>query len=149
MTPYLATFTRRWHTHPHLSHTVDPVGYHSGRMGVLALDFFDPDARLLAACLTHDLGEYVTGDVPFGSPIKNEHHERVARMQMGMNKGNHDDPRVKFLDLLDSYLWARHHAPHLMAREDWQKQCLTIREMAAMLGISDKLREYGLWRDAQ
>lgn len=149
MTPYLACMVRRWHTHPHLSQTVDPVGYHSGRMAVLAIDFFGVDGDLLAACLTHDLGEIVTGDVPFGSPIKNEHHERVARMQMGMNKGNHDDPRVKFLDLLDSYLWARHHALHLMAREDWQKQLLTVREMAGRLGVSEKLREYGLWRDAQ
>ena len=148
MTPYLATFTRRWHTHPHLSHTVDPVGYHSGRMGVLALDFFGADGPLLAACLVHDLGEHVTGDVPFGSPCKSDFHEEHARLMMGMDYPC-DDPRVKFLDLLDSYLWARHHAPHLMGRDDWRKQHLTITDMADRLGISDKLREYGLWRDAQ
>lgn len=39
MTPYYAAMTRRWHTNPHLSHTVDPVGYHGGRMAILALMF--------------------------------------------------------------------------------------------------------------
>jgi 5'-deoxynucleotidase YfbR-like HD superfamily hydrolase len=142
MTPYLATMVMRWHTHPHLSQTNDPVGYHSGRMAILGLDFFGIDGDLLAACLTHDLGEYATGDVPFGSPIKNEHHERIARMQMGMNKGDHDNPRVKFLDLLDSYLWARHHAPALMVRGDWKKQLLTIQDTADRLDVSNKLGEY-------
>lgn len=63
---WYATFTRRWHTSPHLSHTVDPVGYHSGRMAVLALTLFHDCSRaLLAAIAAHDLGESVTGDVPF------------------------------------------------------------------------------------
>jgi hypothetical protein len=140
MTPWLATFTRRWHTHPHLSQTNDPIGYHSGRMGVLALDFFGEDANLLAACLTHDLGEYVTGDAPFGSPCKDMEYEDDVRLDMGMFY--QCDARVKFLDLLDSYLWARHHAPHVLKEPEWIKQWLTITEMGHNLGVGEKLWEY-------
>ena len=140
MTPWLTTFTRRWHTHPHLSQTNDPVGYHSGRMGVLALDFFGPDADLLAACLTHDLGEYVTGDAPFGSPAKDHSAERHARLDMGMLWPESD--KLKFLDTLDSYLWARHHAPQVIKEPDWRNQLFTLLEMADNLNVSEKLGRY-------
>ena len=140
MTPWLATFVKRWHTHPVLCETHDAVAAHSGRMGVLALDFFGPDAGLLSACLTHDLGEYVTGDAPFGSPCKDSAAEHIARRNIGMNYTH--DTRLKFLDLLDSYLWARHHAPDVIKQPDWRKQLLTILEMADSLGVSEKLGEY-------
>ena len=140
MTPWLATFTRRWHTHPDLCHTHDPVSAHSGRMGVLALDFFGADAGLLAACLTHDLGEHVTGDAPFGSPCKDSLAETGARIDIGMWYPS--DARLKFLDLLDSYLWAQHHAPHVIKRPEWRSQLLTIIEMADSLDVSEKLGEY-------
>lgn len=144
MKPWIATFVKRWHTHPWLSETCDDVGGHSGRMGVLALDFFGPDATLLAACLTHDLGEHVTGDAPFGSPVKDSIEEDHARLDMGMDYPL-KDPRVKFLDTLDSYLWARHHAPHVIKEPDWRKQLLTLIEMADNLNVSEKLGEYVWW----
>lgn len=140
MTPWLATFVKRWHTHPVLCETHDAVAAHSGRVGVLALDFFGPDAGLLAACLTHDLGEYVTGDAPFGSPCKDDAAERYVRFDMGMWWPSSD--RLKFLDLLDSYLWARHHAPDVVKSKEWRKQFLTIIEMADSLGVSEKIGEY-------
>ena len=140
MTPWLATFVKRWHTHPVLCETHDPLSAHSGRMGVLALDFFGPDAGLLAACLTHDLGEYVTGDAPFGSPAKDHGAEIDARIDIDMWYPS--DKRVRFLDLLDSYLWARHHAPEVVKSKEWRKQFLTIIEMADSLGVSEKIGEY-------
>ena len=140
MTPWLATFVKRWHTHPVLCETHDAVAAHSGRMGVLALDFFGPDAGLLAACLTHDLGEYVTGDAPFGSPCKDNNIENVFRDSIRMLYPGGD--RLKFLDLLDSYLWAQHHAPNVVKQPDWRKQLLTIIEMADSFGVSEKLGEY-------
>ena len=140
MTPWLATFVKRWHTHPVLCETHDAVAAHSGRMGVLALDFFGPDAGLLAASLTHDLGEYVTGDAPFGSPCKDAIEEEYARYDMGMDYPH--DTHLKFLDLLDSYLWARHHAPEVVKNKEWRNQFLTIIEMADSLDVSEKLGEY-------
>jgi hypothetical protein len=31
-----------------------------------------------------------------------------------------DRARLKYLDRLDAYLWAEHHAPHLMEWDEWQ-----------------------------
>lgn len=139
MRRYLATFVRRWHTNPDLGHTVDTLAGHGGRMSVLALSIFPQCSRdLLAACVTHDLGEAVTGDVPYNSPIKDRYKERIASEELGLLvelKGD-DKRRLKMLDLLDAYLWARHHAPHLMARQDWKKQRQNILDTASDLGVS-------------
>jgi 5'-deoxynucleotidase YfbR-like HD superfamily hydrolase len=138
MTPYLAAFVRRWHTHPHLSHTVDPIGYHGGRMAILALDLFrNPSRDLLAACVTHDLAESVTGDVPYDSPIKDHGIEDDILDNMGMayTLDQYDAARLKFLDLLDSYLWARHHAPWLIDRKEWQDQREKILDLASELNV--------------
>jgi hypothetical protein len=32
-----------------------------------------------------------------------------------------DQERLKYLDRLDAYLWASHHAPQLISRPDWQQ----------------------------
>jgi 5'-deoxynucleotidase YfbR-like HD superfamily hydrolase len=141
-----ATFTRRWHTLPHLSHTVDPVGYHSGRMAVLALTLF-PDASryLLAAIAVHDLGESVTGDVPWSAKRTRELKyllDGIEQMQMRgfgfgdmMKLNGLDARRLKFLDRLDAYLWANHHAPEMVDRDfDWQEQLDWLNKEAEELG---------------
>jgi len=126
---WLATFTRRWHANPDMCHTIDPVGAHSGRMGVLALQLFGASAsrELLAACLCHDLGEHVTGDVAW--PAKQDAElgaaldriEEAALVSMGMSYtiAPADQRRLKYLDRLDAYLWADHHSPHIMGRDGW------------------------------
>ena len=112
MTPYLASLTRRWHANPYLCHTGDDLASHGGRMAILALMFWpEPDAVLLAQCVTHDLGEYKTGDIPWGAPNKDHEAEDIARGEMGMCF-NPPDPRLKFLDSLDAYLWMQHHAQY-------------------------------------
>lgn len=128
-TPWRATFTRRWHANPDLCHTVDPVGYHSGRMGVLALQCFGETASrdLLVACLCHDLGESSIGDLPIDAkadPVLSGmldvlEGRALHRMGMGFEVSEADYRRMKYLDRLDALLWAEHHAPHLMKRPDW------------------------------
>lgn len=129
---WMATFVTRWHagtSAPWLAHTVDRIGGHGGRMAVLAL-YFWPDASrdLLAACVTHDLGEYVAGDLPWS--VKGANPEFVTAsdaiqghaleaMGFDMDISRTDLRRLKFLDRLDAYLWAQHHAPQIMSREDW------------------------------
>lgn len=56
-------------------HTVQTIGQqtvaeHSGRVAILAMQIMrnDPPARVLMACLTHDLAEFCTGDIP--APVK-------------------------------------------------------------------------------
>ncbi len=128
-TAWLATFTRRWHANPDLCHTIDPVGSHSARMGVLALHLFGASAsrELLVACLCHDLGERFTGDV--AQPAKRDPElraalnriegEGLAAMGMAFALDDRDSRRLKFLDRLDAYLWAQHNAPHILTRLGW------------------------------
>jgi 5'-deoxynucleotidase YfbR-like HD superfamily hydrolase len=132
MTPWLASLVRRWHCNPHLSHTVDLVAAHSGRMGIMALEIFGRDAsrELLAACLVHDLGEWATGDIPFDAKRDpdlrdaSDRLEATALADMGLlfDLSARDARRLKYLDRLDAYLWAQHHAPQLLTRQDWRDQ---------------------------
>ena len=137
--PWLATFTRRWHANPDLSHTSDPVGYHGARMAILAIHLW-PDASrdLLISCLTHDLGESVTGDIPW--PAKNtspylkqelDAMEADAMAEMGMcfSLGlGIEYRRLKYLDRLDAYLWAMHHKPKLRKRKEWRNARKWLKE---------------------
>ena len=114
---WLACMVRRWHANPALAHTNDPLNGHGGRMAVLALVCW-PDAsrELIIACITHDLGESVTGDIPFGAPNKDNAAEQLALEALGFGKWL--DPvrkaRLLWLDRLDAYYWATHHAPWLV-----------------------------------
>jgi 5'-deoxynucleotidase YfbR-like HD superfamily hydrolase len=100
-------------------------------MGVLALHLWpDCSRELLKACLCHDLGESVTGDVPWMAksdyPLSEalDRLECIALADMGMlfdlNKLT-DQRRLKYLDRLDAYLWAKHHAPKLARGKKWRK----------------------------
>ena len=134
---YHATMVRRWHTNPHLSHTVDPVGYHSGRMAILALKLWPNDNHLRDACLTHDLGEFASGDIPYDGD--------KTTANMVSDKWSRDNDldahlvypgrRLKFLDKLDAYLWARHHAPHVLKDTAWQSQKYWLQSEAKQLGV--------------
>lgn len=138
MKPYYAAMTRRWHANPHLRASGDDLASHGGRMAILALMFW-PDAsrELIVQCITHDLGEGVTGDIPWGAPNKDHDAEADALDDMGMafGVGIADQCRVKFLDGLDAYLWARHHSPALMFREDWTAQREKLLAQADDLGV--------------
>jgi 5'-deoxynucleotidase YfbR-like HD superfamily hydrolase len=115
-------------------------------MAILALMFWpEPDAVLLAQCVTHDLGEYKTGDIPWGAPNKDHEAEDIARGEMGMCF-NPPDPRLKFLDSLDAYLWMQHHAPDCATSKDWQDQRIKIIDQARELGVSLTSHNIHLWR---
>ena len=146
-TPWLATFVTRWHSGasaPYLAHTNDRIGGHSGRMGVLALHYWPDCSRdMLVACLTHDLGEYAVADVPY--PAKTDYLrgmlddlEAEALSAMGITfpaLDSTDRDRLKFLDRLDAYLWADHHAPQLMIRADWLADLSQLIELADAVGV--------------
>ncbi len=145
MTPWLATFTRRWHTNPDLCHTVDPVGAHSARMGVLALQIWGAGASrdLLMACLCHDLGESVVGDMPatakhdprLAGPLGIAEDRALAAMGLAFDLSADDARRLKFLDRLDAYHWAAHHAPHVLARDDWRASLAWLVSERDSLGV--------------
>ena len=134
---YHATMVRRWHTNPHLSHTVDPVGYHSGRMAILALKLWPYDWDTVAACLTHDLGEFASGDIPWNGD-KTTANKVADEWSIENELDWHLDvmtDRLKFLDKLDAYLWARHHAPDILKDTAWQSQKYWLECEAKQLGV--------------
>ena len=142
--PWLAGFVTRWHagtSAPWLARTGDTVAGHSGRMAALALWLW-PDASrdLLAACILHDLGEYREGDLPWSTTRANtDLAEAQAREDMGLPEISMDvtdSNRLNFLDRLDAYLWAQHHAPEIMSRDDWATAHLRLQTMAGDLGAT-------------
>lgn len=146
-TPWLATFVTRWHSGasaPYLAHTQDRIGGHSGRMGILALHYWPDCSRdLLVACLTHDLGEYAVADVPY--PAKTDYLrgmlddlEAEALSSMGIKFPEldiTDRDRLKFLDRLDAYLWARMHCKPLTKTKAWRADKAALLVMAVALGV--------------
>ncbi|WP_028029906.1 hypothetical protein [Gemmobacter nectariphilus] len=147
-TCWYAGFTRRWHagdSAPWLARSGDRVDGHGARMAVLALHFWGDGAsrELLAACITHDLGEIVTGDMPLGAKANPVLRGALAAaegaaldgMGMRVEVSGADWRRLKFLDRLDAWLWAQHHAPQLMEREDWALARLDLLTQADALGV--------------
>jgi hypothetical protein len=100
-------------------------------MAILAhLAWNNPSHTLLWTCLTHDLGEYATGDLPLTaktSPTLKAELDKLetqARHSMGITDHEltpQDQDRLQYLDRLDAYLWASHHAPQLTNHPEWQQ----------------------------
>ena len=148
---YQSTMVRRWHTNPHLGHIPDPVGYHGGRMAVLAIMFWPGNSELLEACITHDLGECVSGDAPWLAkqypPLKEALDEIADEwsagngLDMHLGLGTDNAKRLKFLDRADAYLWMLHHARRLRKKPDWKEQRQWLMHEAIDLEIGDKWLE--------
>jgi len=142
---WYATMTPRWHagdSAPWLSSSGDTVASHGARMAILArLTWPDVSADLLWACAAHDLGEADTGDAPLQAKrdlrLKAEldrlEGEAMTRMGVAYKLTPRDEARLKYLDRLDAYLWAQHHAPELMSRADWQASRAWLHSQSAVL----------------
>lgn len=134
---WMAGLVRRWHANPYLAHTNDSTAAHSGRMAAMAVNLGWID--ILPAIVTHDTGEIVTGDIPWGQKSSDtESRERDARIAMGLETGGYDDPRVKFLDRLDAYLWAWMYEPVLMTETEWRDQRFWLLETMKDYGITSE-----------
>ena len=137
---YHATMVKRWHTNPHMSDTDDPVGYHSGRMAILAMKLWPCAWELVGACLTHDLGEYASGDIPYDGD-KTTANAVADKWSIDNGLDWHLDAstttnrRVKLLDKLDAYLWARHHKPIILQEKAWQDQYDWLVSESKQLGV--------------
>lgn len=146
-----AGFVRRWHQNPDTSHVDDYNHGHQGRCGVLVLSLWPECTKeLLAAAVTHDLREIVTGDI--AGPLKSEHPDAFAAMEhlgdawevrngFAFVLSAQDKKRLKFVDRLDAYLLVKHRAPNLLSGDDWQLAHGWLIEVALNLGVSDKVGE--------
>lgn len=138
---YHATMVKRWHTNAAMSDTNDPVGYHSGRMAILALKLWPCDWKTVGACLTHDLGEFASGDIPYDGD-KTTANAVADKWSVDNELDWHINPtaltkhRVKMLDRLDAYLWARHHEPRMVRKNKaWQDQRDWLVSEGKQLGV--------------
>ena len=137
-----AGLTTRWHTNPWLAQTCDRLDGHQGRVARIILALW-PDASrdLIIAALTHDDGEYITGDIPatFGKTDDQASCEAAAYITIWGDKfprlSEEDGAKLHFADKLDAYQWAYHHAPHLMDKPEWRYAWAHIEAMAAGLGV--------------
>ena len=146
---WYASFVTRWHagpSSPWLAHTGDRTGWHGARMAILAIRYWPgASAELIRACIVHDEGEYRAGDMPQTAKRANPGLsrdmatiERECRDDMGMVMPDmfpEDLRRLKFLDRLDAYLWAQHHAPDLMRQTGWVADRNWLEFEAKALGV--------------
>jgi 5'-deoxynucleotidase YfbR-like HD superfamily hydrolase len=144
---WLASCVARWHagsSAPWLSRSGDTVAAHGARMAALALRIW-PDASrsLIAACITHDLGEYAAGDAPahakrdatLAATLDRIEGQALEAMGMAIPLHAPDARRLKFLDRLDAYLWAQHNAPQIIARDDWRADRDWLDSEARAIGV--------------
>ena len=138
----------RWHIHPHLAGSGDRLDGHHARVARIILALHpEPSVDILRAALTHDDGEAVTGDRPYGFTPCDwcGDAEMDARDEMWGDKVGWvscpDGAWLRFADSLDAYLWAQHHAPQIMDQHEWQAHRGEIIALARALGVEDKVRE--------
>lgn len=145
---FRAGFVRRWHTNPDLAHTCDRIDGHGARVARIILAWHpDPSLELVKAALIHDDGESVVGDMPY--PAKTgrlgrayrDAESAVAKKIWGAfpRLTGLDEAWLKFADRLDAYMWAAHHAPHIMDRDGWPEAWEWLAEVAADLGCLARL----------
>ena len=140
---WLATATRRWHSNPHLCHTVDPVGLHSSRVALIMLALWpDTSREAIVAALMHDLAESVVGDLPPAgkSMLANAATaERLIATQNGWHIAlkDVDATRLRFADQLDAFMWADHH--RATDTDEWHDAREMLVYQAERLGVRAKL----------
>ena len=155
-----ATFVRRWHCNVDMNHVEDFTSSHSARMATLVLRLW-PNCRkeLLAALITHDIGERKVGDFPYdfkranpGLAAQIGDMEDVAVVNfVGKNwvgeltEGEHR--MLKLVDRLDSHLLVLMRNPALAATRAWQNQLQRDYDTAEALGVLPEIM--GLVRDAE
>jgi len=137
---YLATMLRRWHVNPHLNQSGQTLGHHGAAAAILAHALWPGDADLLWACIAHDLGESVTGDVPSPAKLANPDLalmltsiEAAALDAMGVRYQPSD--RLDLVDRLEAYLWMLHHASAQRLTPEWGKSLAWIEGMALEQGV--------------
>ncbi|WP_165775071.1 hypothetical protein [Mameliella alba] len=141
---FRAGFVRRWHTNPDLAHTVDRIDGHSARVARIIMALHpSPPLELIRAALIHDDGESVIGDIP--GPAK----ERMTDSGWSLAPiegaalhevwGAFEKPRqderiwLWFADRLDAYMWAAHHAPHVLNGDGWPEARRELMEAVSRL----------------
>jgi hypothetical protein len=147
-----AGMLHRWHTHPHLAGTVDRLDGHQGRVAKIMLKFWpDTSREALILALAHDDGESGTADIPGAAKgeMPMDLRGQFERMEIECRNAlwsgftgkysplirSTEVDRFSFADKLDAYMWAEHHAPHIMCHKEWQDAAQWLCGRAHDLGV--------------
>jgi hypothetical protein len=161
---FRAGFVQRWHTNPDLAHTCDRIDGHSARVARIILALHpSPDLTLIRAALIHDDGESVVGDVK--APTKDGNRDLADALDRAEwdavdalwghypaeGCSTEDRAWLKFADRLDAYMWAAHHAPHVLTGDGWPEarewlmntafdlDCLTVEFRKMMFAFDERV----------
>lgn len=155
---FAAGRVRRWHTNTALSWTDDYVDGHAGRVARLLLALHPaPTLELLAAALTHDDGEVMTGDLPWRTKhymeqqrrAEHESNEAAARAFIwcdvpgeGERRWPLEDhrPWLDLCDNLDAWMWVQHKAPDALKEGGWPDRHRSLLTQATLLGCLEPVQ---------
>lgn len=117
-TPYRAGKVRRWHTHHSMTQTV--ADHSHGVALIIINEHPNPSTNLLKAAIVHDLGEWLSGDLPSYGKVANPKLKEVAgaaeasgldHLGLAMPDLNKEEKLwLKYADLKELYLFAMMHA---------------------------------------
>ena len=134
---------RRWHTNPHLAHTVDTLDGHCARVARIIMNLWPDDRDAIQGALIHDDGEHVIGDIPATHPKSRAQTLTEAAIIYDLwgqqPLGGLSGERLKFADKLDAHLWARHHAPHTLTGDGWPEARAWLETESRRLGVEDEV----------
>lgn len=156
---FAAARVTRWHTHPRLSLTHDPLDGHQGRVARIIMALHPaPSAQLLMAALTHDDGEHVTGDMPghfkedfsYGMEWIDEIEQQGREELWGnvhINVSGENADWLRLADRIDAFMWCGFHAAEELDKPEWKRARAWIHDTSADLGcnapVGEMLREVG------
>lgn len=106
--------------------------------------------QVIIRALTHDQGEACTGDLPYTFKRENPEIRKVVSVvedsctqDQGFSTpklSEYESVLLKVSDWVDSYLWARHHEPDMVAKSHaWQEQLINTTNLADKYHFSDRL----------
>ncbi len=130
---------RRWHSNPDLAASGQTNGHHQWGCAVLALHLFPDDHELLRAAVLHDIAEVNLGDISGLAKRRDADLRAALCAAEGVNAAALGvayvgGPRLKLVDMLEAFLWARHHKPEILSGFGWPEQVAAIRALADELG---------------
>lgn len=144
-TAYQAAQVTRYHSHPALAKLNQTTGAHTA--GMLAMLYHlspTPSALLVKAIVYHDNPELFGGDLSYrfkkSNPRFAAEHEQLSQ-KLALDAGqivtplsNHDKKWLELLDRLESIMFVKIHAPHILEQEKWRKLTHDVIDLARHLG---------------
>jgi 5'-deoxynucleotidase YfbR-like HD superfamily hydrolase len=144
---YLSSFVQRWHTDARLAPKGQNLGHHQWGVATLILTLHpNPSRSLMLAALTHDAGEFLTGDHPYefkclypalaAQVEQAEADERDDMLGFRLEIDETEQAWLEMCDRLESVLYVSVHDADRLRQEDWMKVRNQIEGWSFQLGVA-------------